>query len=33
VSGGYQLHVDGAIEIEGQERPAVVVQFISRVYA
>lgn len=33
VSGGYQLHVDGTIEIEGQERPAVVVQFISRVYA
>lgn len=33
VKGGYQLHVDGTIEIEGQERPAVVVQSISRVYA
>ncbi len=33
VAGGYQLHVDGVIEIEGQERPAVVVQFISRVYS
>ncbi len=33
VPGGYQLHADGVIEIEGQERPALVVQFISRVYA
>ncbi|MBO9578579.1 MAG: MaoC family dehydratase [Microbacteriaceae bacterium] len=33
VKGGYQLHVDGAIEIEGQERPAVVIESISRVYA
>lgn len=32
VSGGYQLHVDGVIEIEGQERPAVVLESISRVY-
>lgn len=33
VEGGYQLHVDGVIEIEGQERPAVVIESISRVYA
>lgn len=33
VEGGFQLHVDGTIEIEGQERPAVVLQSISRVYA
>ena len=33
VMGGLQLHVDGVIEIEGQERPAVVVESISRVYA
>ena len=33
VKGGYQLHVDATIEIEGQERPAVVVESISRVYA
>ena len=33
VKGGLQLHVDGVIEIEGQERPAVVVESISRVYA
>jgi len=33
VKGGYQLHVDGVIEIEGQERPAVVLESISRVYA
>ncbi len=33
VKGGYQLHVDGVIEIEGQERPAVIVESISRVYA
>jgi acyl dehydratase len=29
--GGYQLRVSGVIEIEGQERPAVVIEFISRV--
>lgn len=29
--GGYQLAVAGVIGIEGQERPAVVVEFISRV--
>ncbi len=33
VKGGYQLHVDGLIEIEGQERPAVVLESITRVYA
>lgn len=33
VKGGYQVHVSGAIEIEGQERPAVVVEFIERNYA
>ncbi len=33
VKGGYQLHVDGVIEIEGQERPAVIIESISRVYA
>ena len=33
VKGGYQIHVDGTIEIEGQERPAVVIESISRVYA
>ena len=33
VKGGYQLGVSGVIEIEGQERPAVVVDFISRVYS
>jgi acyl dehydratase len=33
VEGGYQLHVDGVIELAGSERPAVVVQSISRVYA
>jgi len=33
VKGGYQIHVDGIIEIEGQERPAVVVESISRIYA
>jgi acyl dehydratase len=33
VTGGYQLHVAGVIELEGQERPAVVVESISRVYA
>jgi acyl dehydratase len=33
VKGGLQLAVAGVIEIEGQERPAAVVEFISRVYA
>ena len=33
VDGGFQVHVDGTIEIEGQERPAVVLQSITRVYA
>lgn len=33
VKGGYQLHVDATVEIEGQERPAVVIESISRVYA
>jgi acyl dehydratase len=28
---GYQLQVAGVIAIEGQERPAVVIEFISRV--
>jgi len=32
VQGGYQLHVDGVVEIDGQERPAVVIESISRVY-
>jgi acyl dehydratase len=33
VSGGHQLHVDGTMEIEGQDRPALIVESISRVYA
>jgi acyl dehydratase len=33
VKGGFQLHIAGTIEIEGQERPAVVVEFIERDYA
>lgn len=33
VKGGYQLGVSGVIGIEDQERPAVIVEFISRVYA
>jgi len=33
VTGGYQLHVAATVEIEGQERPAVVIESISRVYA
>jgi acyl dehydratase len=33
VAGGYQLGVSGVIEIEGRERPAVVLEFLSRVYA
>lgn len=32
VKGGLQLGVSGVIEIEGQERPAAVIEFISRVY-
>lgn len=32
VKGGLQLGVSGVIEIEGQERPAAIVEFISRVY-
>jgi acyl dehydratase len=32
VRGGVQLGVSGVIEIEGQERPAAVVEFISRAY-
>ncbi|MGH3262107.1 MAG: MaoC family dehydratase [Trebonia sp.] len=30
--GGLQLGIAGVIEIEGQERPAAVIEFISRVY-
>jgi hypothetical protein len=30
-SGGYQLKVAGEMQIEGQDRPAVVIEFISRV--
>lgn len=33
VKGGVQLTVSGAIEVEGQERPAVVVDFLVRFYA
>jgi acyl dehydratase len=33
VKGGYQVAVSGVIELEGQERPAVVVEFLCRVYA
>jgi acyl dehydratase len=33
VEGGYQLHVDATVEIEGQERPALVIESISRVYS
>ena len=32
VKGGYQLTASGTIEIEGQERPALVVEFLSRFY-
>lgn len=32
VKGGVQLRVSGVIEIDGQERPAAVIEFISRVY-
>jgi acyl dehydratase len=30
-AGGYQMGVSGVVAIEGQERPAVIVEFISRV--
>ncbi|HEY8588706.1 MAG TPA: MaoC family dehydratase, partial [Naasia sp.] len=30
VKGGVQLTTSGVIEIEGQERPAVVVEFLAR---
>ena len=33
IPGGFQLAVSGMIEIDGQDRPAVVVEFISRVLA
>lgn len=33
VTGGYQLHVDGVIEIQDQERPAVIIESITRIYA
>jgi acyl dehydratase len=33
VKGGYQVTVSGVIELEGQERPAVVIEFLCRVYA
>ncbi|PRY14459.1 acyl dehydratase [Kineococcus rhizosphaerae] len=33
VKGGVQLAVSGTIEVEGQERPAVVVDFLARFYA
>ena len=33
VRGGLQLAVSGVIELEGQERPAVVLEFLSRVSA
>lgn len=32
VKGGYQIKTANTIEIEGQERPAVVVEFIARFY-
>ncbi|MCS0499841.1 MaoC family dehydratase [Protaetiibacter mangrovi] len=32
IAGGVQLHVSGIIEIEGAERPAVVIEFIERDY-
>lgn len=32
VKGGFQLHISGVIEIENQERPAVVVEIIERDY-
>jgi acyl dehydratase len=33
VKGGYQIKTAGTIEIEGQERPAVVAEFLSRFYS
>jgi acyl dehydratase len=33
VTGGYQLKTTNTIEIDGQERPAVVAEFIARFYA
>ncbi|MGH3252130.1 MAG: MaoC family dehydratase [Trebonia sp.] len=33
VKGGVQLTTSGVIEIEGQERPAAVIEFLSRAYA
>ncbi|TXR57045.1 MaoC family dehydratase [Quadrisphaera setariae] len=32
VKGGLQLAVSGVLELEGSERPALVVEFLSRVY-
>ena len=32
VKGGAQIKVDATIEIEGQERPAVVAEFLARFY-
>ncbi|MEH3077050.1 MAG: MaoC family dehydratase [Quadrisphaera sp.] len=32
VKGGLQLAVSGVLELEGGERPALVVEFLSRVY-
>lgn len=33
VKGGYQVAIDATFEIEGQERPAVIIEFIERDYA
>lgn len=33
VRGGVQLAVSGVVEIEGQDRPALVIEFLSRAYA
>ena len=33
IPGGVQLSTSGTIEIEGQERPAVVVEFLARFYS
>jgi hypothetical protein len=32
VKGGAQIKVNATIEIEGQERPAVVAEFLARFY-
>lgn len=32
IAGGVQLHVSGILEIEGSDRPALVVEFIERDY-